>query len=164
MKVLINNREYRVNLNSKNGNGELNNEPFEFIYTREGPDVFHVKWKDKPYNVQILPQDPRNMKIRVNGYTYEVELVDKFDELLRELGMESLIVSKISEVKSPMPGLVLETLVSAGNEVKKGDPLLILEAMKMENIIKSPTDGVIKDINAIPGEAVEKNVVLLTFE
>ncbi len=77
--------------------------------------------------------------------------------------MDSLNSSKVNEVKAPMPGLVLDIRVSEGDEVKKGDPILVLEAMKMENIIKSPTDGVIKKINVKKGLAVEKNQVLINF-
>ena len=63
-----------------------------------------------------------------------------------------------------MPGLILEVSVEDGQEVKEGDALLILEAMKMENVITSPRDGKIKKIEVKQGEAVEKKHVLLTFE
>lgn len=60
-----------------------------------------------------------------------------------------------------MPGLVLKLIVTEGEEIKKGDSVLILEAMKMENIIKAPVDGRIKSIRVKVKEAVEKNQVLL---
>ena len=62
-----------------------------------------------------------------------------------------------------MPGMVLNILVTEGQEVKKGDALIVLEAMKMENILKSPTDGVIKKIAINKGVAVEKNQLLIQF-
>jgi biotin carboxyl carrier protein len=62
-----------------------------------------------------------------------------------------------------MPGLVLKVFVSNGDEVKKGDNLFILEAMKMENIIKSPSDVSIKNIKIVPGDKVEKGQVLMQF-
>ena len=62
-----------------------------------------------------------------------------------------------------MPGMVLNILVAEGQEVKKGEALIILEAMKMENILKSPTDGVIKKIAINKGVAVEKNQILIQF-
>jgi biotin carboxyl carrier protein len=60
-----------------------------------------------------------------------------------------------------MPGLVLKVLVEEGKEFKKGDNLLILEAMKMENILKAPADGKVKSIKIKPGDKVEKNEILL---
>ncbi|MDB5143897.1 MAG: gcdC, partial [Mucilaginibacter sp.] len=71
--------------------------------------------------------------------------------------------AKVSEIKAPMPGLVLKLFVSEGTEVKKGDNLFILEAMKMENIIKSPADVTVKTVKIKPGDKVEKGQVLLTF-
>ena len=63
-----------------------------------------------------------------------------------------------------MPGLILEILVTKSVIVKKGDPIIILEAMKMENILTSPKDGVIKNIEVKTQQTVEKNNVLIRFE
>ena len=71
---------------------------------------------------------------------------------------------KESELKAPMPGKVLDIMVTAGGSVVKGDGVLVLEAMKMENVIKSPADGVIKRIAVVKNQAVEKNEVLIEFE
>ena len=67
----------------------------------------------------------------------------------------------MGEIHAPMPGLVLEINVSEGQEVEKGDPLLILEAMKMENVIKAPGNGIIKKIHVEKGNPVEKNELLV---
>jgi biotin carboxyl carrier protein len=75
-----------------------------------------------------------------------------------------MAVKKISEIKSPMPGLVLDILVQPGDVIKKGDQVLVLEAMKMENIIKSQTDAVVKSVPIEKGVAVEKGQVLVKFE
>jgi biotin carboxyl carrier protein len=63
-----------------------------------------------------------------------------------------------------MPGLILEISISEGQEVKENDALLILEAMKMENVIKSPRDGIIKSIKVKQTEAVDINSLLIEFE
>lgn len=63
-----------------------------------------------------------------------------------------------------MPGLVMNIVVSEGDEVKKGDHLITLEAMKMENILKASHDGKIKTLNVRKSDPVEKNQLLLTFE
>jgi biotin carboxyl carrier protein len=72
-------------------------------------------------------------------------------------------VKKVNDVKAPMPGMVFNVLVSEGQDIKKGDPLIVLEAMKMENVLKSPTDGTVKKIAVTKGVAVEKNQVLIQF-
>ena len=63
-----------------------------------------------------------------------------------------------------MPGLVIEARVKVGDVVKKGGAVIVLEAMKMENILKSPSDGVVKKITVEKGAVVEKNQVLVIFE
>ncbi|HEX3386534.1 MAG TPA: acetyl-CoA carboxylase biotin carboxyl carrier protein subunit, partial [Mucilaginibacter sp.] len=88
---------------------------------------------------------------------------DQYDILLDQLGMSSLNSAHISEVKAPMPGLVLKISVKVGDVVKKGDNLFVLEAMKMENIIKSPADVTIRTIRIKPGDKVEKGQVLIGF-
>jgi biotin carboxyl carrier protein len=72
--------------------------------------------------------------------------------------------ASVSEIKAPMPGLVLNIMVQEGDEVKKGDNLMILEAMKMENSIKSPIDGTVKNLKVATGDKLEKNQVMITFK
>ncbi|MEM7382618.1 MAG: acetyl-CoA carboxylase biotin carboxyl carrier protein subunit, partial [Bacteroidota bacterium] len=70
----------------------------------------------------------------------------------------------VSSIEAPMPGLILDISVSEGQEVNEGDPLLILEAMKMENVITSPRNGVVKSVPISQGETVEKKHLLIEFE
>ena len=79
------------------------------------------------------------------------------------MGLSNLLAAKVSEIKAPMPGMVLKVLVEEGAEIKKGDNLFVLEAMKMENIIKSPADVVVKTIKIKPGDKVEKGQILIQF-
>ena len=69
-----------------------------------------------------------------------------------------------NEVHAPMPGLILEVNVSEGQEVKEGDALCVLEAMKMENALMAPRDGVIKSVQIAKGDAVEKGMLLIELE
>lgn len=84
--------------------------------------------------------------------------------MLKSLGMETGASLKVKDVKAPMPGMVLSVIATVGQVVEKDTPLVILEAMKMENVIKSPAAGTVRRINAIQGNAVEKNTVLIEFE
>jgi biotin carboxyl carrier protein len=80
------------------------------------------------------------------------------------MGFELSSAKDIDSVSAPMPGLILEIHVRIGQAVNENDPLLILEAMKMENVITSPRDGIIKSISVKKGDAVDKNQLLIEFE
>jgi biotin carboxyl carrier protein len=110
-------------------------------------------------NVELLQVNTQTKEftVKVNNRPYTVKLKDRFDELLKSLGMEAVGEKKIREIKAPMPGMVLNVLVKEGDTVEKDTPILILEAMKMENVIKSAAAAVVKKVRAVKGVAVEKN-------
>lgn len=106
----------------------------------------------------------KKYSVKVNNNTYEVEINNALDQQIEALGFEVGKSKKVNNVKAPMPGLILEISVKEGQEVKEDDTLLILEAMKMENVITSPRDGIIKSVYLKQGETVEKNTLLIEFE
>lgn len=110
-----------------------------------------------------IDHETKSLEIRLGYQTATVELKDRFDLLLEKMGMNSLGSGSIKDIKAPMPGLILDLKVNPGDVVKKGDVVLILEAMKMENIIKSPGDGVVKEVKVNLKQSVEKNQVLIQF-
>lgn len=128
-------------------------------------NTFHIINDLKSYNTEVISFDPiqKTAEIRVNNNIYSLTAKDQFDILLDKLGLSNLTGAKVSDVKAPMPGLVLKVLVTEGSEVKKGDNLFILEAMKMENIIKAPADVTVKTVKIKPGDKVEKGQILLLF-
>jgi biotin carboxyl carrier protein len=130
-----------------------------------GPNAYHIISNLHSYNAEVVSFDreAKTAEIKVNGNIYSLTAKDQFDLLLDKLGLSSLNSAKVSEVKAPMPGLVLKIFVKEGDEVAKGDNLFILEAMKMENIIKSPGDVVVKTLKIKPGDKVEKGQVLIVF-
>lgn len=127
---------------------------------------FHILEKSKSYNAQIINQDFNNKTytIQINNNSYTVAINDALDVLIKKMGFEIGTTKKINELKAPMPGLILDINVEVGQEVKEDDALLILEAMKMENVLTSPRDGVIKSISVNKGDAVDKNQLLIEFE
>ena len=127
---------------------------------------YHVLRDNVSYHVEILRTDyhTKTFSIKVNGSSYEVQLADQYDQLVNRLGLAVVSEHKVREIRAPMPGLVLDISVEAGQQVEKGEPLLILEAMKMENLLKSPGDGVVKAILVKKGEAVEKNFLLIELQ
>lgn len=127
---------------------------------------FHIIKNHVSYRAMLLErsEDGKQLTLSINGKVIVVDIKDKFDILLEQLGMNQMTSTKVSNIKAPMPGLVLDINVKVGDTVSKGDAVMILEAMKMENMLKSSGDGVVKSINIKQGEAVEKNQVLIEFE
>lgn len=167
IKIKVNEkRKLEVDFSDKDfTSGKIDGKDFNLDITEVKQNSFHVLSDNRSYNIEVLKADhqAKTFTISVNGNTYRLELKDKYDELLHQLGMDNVAGAKVSEIKAPMPGLVLNIVVEEGSVVKKGDPILVLEAMKMENILKSPADGTVKKINVKKGVAVEKNQVLINF-
>lgn len=135
------------------------------ILSREG-DKIRVIYQNKSYDALIKEFDYQNKtaRLNVNGYAFTVKLQEPLDQLINDLGFLKSARHSVKEIRSPMPGLVVGLFAAAGDQVKEGDKLLSLEAMKMENILKSPGDGTIKSILVTKGQSVDKNQVLIVFE
>jgi biotin carboxyl carrier protein len=161
IKVTVNGKqEFTVEGNSLNGI------PVEWDKIELRDNSFHIIRDNKGYNATLVSfnAEEKTMVLNVNGNDYEISIKDKNDLLLQQLGINLKTSSAVQSIKAPMPGLIINVAVNAGDEVKKGDMLLILEAMKMENTIKSPRDGKIKKVNVQLKQPVEKNQVMLEFE
>jgi biotin carboxyl carrier protein len=164
-KLRINDKtEYKVD---KHGDKLLiNSKEIDADIQQLNESVYHVINDLKSYNAEVVTFDKaaKTAQIKVNGNLYTVTAQDQFDILLDQLGMSAMNANKVSDIKAPMPGLVLKLFISEGAHVKKGDNLFVLEAMKMENIIKSPADVIVKSVKIKPGDKVEKGQVLLLFQ
>lgn len=128
--------------------------------------TYHILQENKPFLAEILASDFNKKKytVKVNTSTYETVISDDLDLLIKEMGFSMGSTKNIDVIYAPMPGLILEINVAIGQTVKEDDPLLILEAMKMENVIASPRTGTIKSISVNKGEAVVKKQLLIEFE
>jgi len=143
----------------------ISGEPFAWDIVKISEGYFHILYKNKSYRAEVVKADraTKTFQFKINGKIHAVEVKDKFDLLLEKMGMTNGAAAKINNIKAPMPGLVIDLKVKAGDAVKTGDPLLILEAMKMENILKSPGDSTIKNVKIKKGVSVEKGQVLIEF-
>lgn len=132
---------------------------------RIDPSSYSLIYNNKSYEINVLKTDreSKSISLKINGTTSEVHLSTKLDLLLEKMGIDTTASQKLSILKAPMPGLVIEWFVSEGDSVQAGDKLLVLEAMKMENVIKSPGEGIVKKIIINKGTAIEKNQVLIEF-
>lgn len=130
-----------------------------------GEGKIHLIKGNESIEAELIDWDreTKSMRIRLGHQTATIQLKDRFDLLLEKMGMLAAGSGALKEIKAPMPGLILDLKVKPGDEVKKGDVVLILEAMKMENIIKAPGDGVVKEVKVNLKQSVEKNQVLIQF-
>ena len=145
---------------------KIDGKPTEIDLVKLLDNKFHILQNHKSYSIEIIHADYnlKRFSIKVNNNIYDLNLQTELDILLDKMGMSATSDEKMDNVKAPMPGLVLDILVEAGQSVNKGDNLLILEAMKMENIIKASGNGVVKNININKKDAVEKNQLLIEME
>lgn len=163
-KVTVNDR-YQFDIDVINEVLQVDSQNIDLNVLKLNEQADHILYGNKSYNVEVVEFDSAEKlaKIKVNGNEYLVQVTTQLDLLLKQLGLDNLNASKVAQIKAPMPGLVLNILVKEGDEVKKGDSLLVLEAMKMENIIKSPSDAVVKSVEVMQGDKIEKNTVLIQF-
>ena len=163
-KVKVDNK-FDFNFEKTQGVWQLEGKDIAFDMIELGKTSFHVLKDNKSYTVEIVNHNiaEKSFQIKVNNTLYNLSVKDKYDELLHQLGLDKAMVSKVANIKAPMPGLVLNILVEDGQEIKKGDALIVLEAMKMENILKSPADGKVKKVAVKKGVAVEKGQILIEF-
>ena len=114
--------------------------------------------------VEKGPDAEGNATVRINGVRKEIRVMDERAQLLEKMGMSVALSAGSGDVNAPMPGKVLQVLVEAGQAVEEGQPLLVLEAMKMENVIKSTAAGTVSEVPVQEGDAVEKGSLLVGFE
>lgn len=133
---------------------------------KTGPGQFSLVHNGRSFSVLVLKEDRENntVRLRIGARTYTVAIEDEQERLMHVLGFDKVAGTAVREIKAPMPGLVLKLMVKEGDAVRKNDPVLILEAMKMENVIKSPGDARVKQVHARERNAVEKGELLLSFE
>ncbi len=129
-------------------------------------NVLHLLKGSKGYHVKVLSADPRHKeyKLLIEGVEVDVVLKDVVETQVHAMGLDVVATSHSKDIVAPMPGLVLEINVQKGDVTESGSSLIILEAMKMENVLSSPGDGTIDEIHVKPGQAVEKGQLLVTFE
>ncbi|QEH43783.1 acetyl-CoA carboxylase biotin carboxyl carrier protein subunit [Chitinophaga sp. XS-30] len=127
---------------------------------------YSILMDGKSYVAEVVrtDRDTKTVTLQLGQRLFEVKLEEPMDRLLAAMGISEASSRKLNDIKAPMPGMVLKVLVSPGQAISKGDPVLILEAMKMENVFKAPSDAVVKEVKVTERKAVEKGEVLIVLE
>ncbi len=135
-----------------------------FSRTADGAYLITLNGKKTIADLVRIDKENKVVTLRMNGLKIQVQIKEPIDLLLEKLGMKNVSSKKLNNLKAPMPGLVTKIMVNVGDDVKQGEPLLILEAMKMENVFKAAADVTIKSIKISEKQAVEKGAELISFE
>jgi biotin carboxyl carrier protein len=163
--------EYIVRLNGKDKIISLNDlelkidgESFQYEYEKlfDGRYILHTG--NKFFDISAQKINTENFVLVINGKTFETEARTLLEEKARKLLEQSSQNIKEHEAKAPMPGMILKIRKKQGDSIKSDETIMILEAMKMENELKSSSNGKIKDIYVKEGDKVEKGVKLFTIE
>jgi biotin carboxyl carrier protein len=162
----ISSPDYQVEIEKKNeGTFMLNGKSVNADIIQISNNKLHLIVNNKSYTAELVNIDEsgKQLQLKLNDKIVELSVKNKMDLLLESMGLDKALLKTVKDMKAPMPGLVVNILVKEGDIVKKGDTLLTLEAMKMENSIKSPADLSIKKINIQKGQALEKGQVMIEF-
>lgn len=163
-------------MNTNDGIYKVMVDGFEFTFTDADIDscdvvstsdgCHHLIRGNRSVDVRVVRRDQSGKRawVEIEGETHMVEWKDAMDIMLDSMGFNNVAARVQKDVRAPMPGLVLDVSVEAGQKVTGGDRLLILEAMKMENSIVIHSDAVIKKVLVRKGQPVEKNQVLIELE
>ena len=127
-----------------------------------GQPVFSLLIDGKSYESFVYQGDD-DWQVLMRGRLFQIKVEDEREKRLRAAAGGGATEGGEFHLKAPMPGLVVNVQVEEGQEIKKGQVMLILESMKMQNELKSPRDGTISRIKVKAGESVEQKQALLSI-
>jgi len=116
------------------------------------------------YKVPFIKKGNGKYNFLLNGHQYETVVRTKLQEKANEFLTKRKDNNNVHEILAPMPGLLLKINKKLGEKVNEGETVAVLEAMKMENEIKSPSNGIIKYIHLKEGMSIEKGIKILTIK
>jgi acetyl/propionyl-CoA carboxylase alpha subunit len=156
--VTIDGTPFEIDLDPADSSGDLqpvtvNGETLTVVIPRPEASIREMEWlivNGWPYEIAF---DPDLQWIKAYDGLHKIEIHDRNQQVARPRSGDG-------RVKAPIPGLVTRILAEAGEKVQAGQTLLILEAMKMENEIRAPFDGVLRSIPVSAGQTVARNQVL----
>lgn len=152
-----------------NGDGEIivNGEPLNInILKKISGNVYSVSVDNRVYILDLQNNDSDFIQIYSDGFMFDVEITDEKKRIIKQYLKDTGASDDTgyAMIKAPMPGMLIKVLANVGAQVNKGDKILIIEAMKMENAVASPISGIVKTVNAVEGKSVEKNQLLIEIE
>ncbi|HYD22578.1 MAG TPA: acetyl-CoA carboxylase biotin carboxyl carrier protein subunit [Flavipsychrobacter sp.] len=144
----------------------INGNVADFDVQPQPNGLLSILYNGKSYTAMVEKVDrkAKELVLRIKGQSHTLRIQEPIDQLLASMGLDMAAMKKAEPVKAPMPGMILKVLVEPGQQINKGDGLLILEAMKMENVLKAGTSATVKAIRVSERTAVEKGAILIELE
>lgn len=155
---------FDIALNLDESSAKVNDKDLNFEVVEHGDSQILFRVGTKLHKIRNITIDGGEIECTVDGKWITANLKNEQQLLLEKLGFKTAAEKSIGSLQAPMPGKILELLSAEGDEVELGDPVAILEAMKMENELKAPCAGTIQSISVTTGASVEKNQILLEIE
>ncbi len=140
---------------------ELNETEIVYDFERVSDNSANVRVGSTTYYLYDIQLNDSSIIYALDGVHYELPFKDEQAILLAKMGFKSTKHSNQGVIKSPMPGKILNVTKQVGDTVTKGDTVIILEGMKMENELKAHVNGTIASVSVEAGMSVEKNTILL---
>jgi biotin carboxyl carrier protein len=161
--VTINNRKYPVNV-TEDGRVCVGEKILKAGISSIANNAYVLRIEDRVYEITANKLDQERFGIIIDACYFDTNVRTRLQETANELQKNKSKMQHHSDVKAPMPGLLLKLKVKAGDEIKLGESILILEAMKMENELRAPASGIVRKIYFNEGQSVEKDSIILTIE
>ena len=160
----IDDKEHQIEVREKDGHviAEIDGRMYDVEVSQPEPDVYLLKNEGRIYEAGVSKSENGDTNIRIRDAEFNVSLSDP--KRLRGVAGSDHSHDGRAEIKTAMPGKVVRILVDAGDEVKKGDGILVVEAMKMQNEMRSPKDGVVREIKVTEGFTVNAGEILAVIE
>ena len=165
LQAEIGDQKHDIDIKHEDGKvfANVDGREYELEMSTPEPGVFLFKHNGRVYESIIAPSSSGEAShVRIGTNEFEVRIIDP--KRLRSAGSDGVHTDGIAEIKTAMPGKVVRILVESGSSVSKGDGIVVVEAMKMQNELRSPKDGVVKEIRASEGSTVGAGDVLATIE
>lgn len=166
LQAETNDTEYQIEF-KRDGDkicADIDGRKYEIEVSEPESNVFLIKHENKIFEAFVSPRINSNdpLQVRIGAAELEIKLTDP--KRLRGTGANDAHADGLAEIKTAMPGKVVRILVEIGAEVEKGDGVLVVEAMKMQNELKSPKNGIVKEIRVEEGSTVSAGDVLISIE
>ncbi|CAA9395343.1 MAG: hypothetical protein AVDCRST_MAG74-1983 [uncultured Pyrinomonadaceae bacterium] len=163
----LNQKKHTVQITRGDGlnlTAEIDGRVYELEASEPEPNVYLFKHANRIYQIFVSPNEKsgESYQASVGNYDYEIKIIDP--KRLRGSGASAGQAEGASEIKTAMPGKVVRVLTEVGADVKTGDGVIIVEAMKMQNEMKSPKDGTVKEIRYPEGATVNAGDILAVIE